>query len=408
MPPSYAQEAERRPSIAVVASLTSSLVNFRLELLRSLVANGLDVYALAPDDDRNTVARIEALGVRFIRIPMARTTTSPIDDLKSLFALLRIFIQIRPDIVLPYTMKPIIYGCLAARLARVPRRFALVTGLGYVFIEREPRRSKLALRWLSVRLYRMALHGVEKIFVYNEADAADLRDHAIASDGVIVRVPGSGVDTAHFAASPPPDGPPVFIMVARLLRDKGVGEYVAAARMLRRRYPDAHFRLLGPFDSNPAAISRAEMKAWIAEGVIEYLGETGDVRPYLADCSVFVLPSYREGMSRTVLEAMATGRAVVTSNGPGCAEPVEDGVSGLVVRVKNAEALAAAMERFIVNPELARNMGAAARERVEALYDVAVTNRTLLAGMRLGPAARTNAMPSAVGAAESHCEPLSS
>lgn len=398
MLPAGAQEADRRRQrIAIVASLTSSLVNFRLELLRSLVAHGLDVYALAPDDDRDTVAKLKALGVRFIRIPMARTTTSPVDDLKSLFALARIFMRIRPDIVLPYTMKPIIYGGLAARLARVPHRFALVTGLGYVFIDREPRLPKRALRWLSVRLYRMALRGVERIFVYNEADAADLRNHAIASDHVLVRVPGSGVDTTHFAASPLPGGPPVFLMIARLLRDKGVAEYIAAARILRRRYPSAQFKLLGPFDSNPAAISRNEVEAWVAEGVIDYLGETGDVRPYLAGCSVFVLPSHREGMSRTILEAMATGRAVVTSDGPGCAEPVEEGVTGFVVPVKDAEALAAAMERFIVSPDLARKMGARARERVEALYDVAMINRVLLTSMRIGPAARTNTFSPSVG-----------
>jgi glycosyltransferase involved in cell wall biosynthesis len=376
----------RRPRIAVVASLTLSLVNFRLELLRGLMQRGYDVYALAPDNDTENVARLELLGIRFLRIPMKRTATGPFDDLVTLMTLWRAFRNIRPDIVLSYTMKPIIYGGLAARLTGVPRRYAMVTGLGYVFIDRGRSLRTAGLRWLSVHLYRLALRGAERVLVYNEADAAELRAHAIVNDDVLIQVPGSGVDTAHFAASPPPDGPPVFLMVARLLRDKGVAEYAAAARMLRARYPEARFQLLGPFDPNPAAISPAEVDAWVADGAIEYLGAKKDVRPFLADCSVFVLPSYREGMSRTVLEAMATGRAVVTSDAPGCAEPVEHGVTGFIAPVKNAEALAAAMEKFVTDPTLIRDMGARARLRVEDHYEVHAVNRALFAAMRLDQA----------------------
>ena len=378
-----------------MASLTSSLVNFRLELLRSMVRQGFDVYALAPDNDTATIARLAADGIGFIRIPMARTATSPVADLITLMALRRAFLRIRPDIVLPYTIKPIIYGGLAARLAGVPRRFAMVTGLGYIFIDRARSLHSVALRWLSVQLYRVALRGVERVFVYNEADAAELRIHAIVSADVVMQVPGSGVDTAHFAASPPPDGPPVFLTVARLLRDKGVAEYAEAARILHARYPNVRFKLLGPFDSNPAAISRVEVDTWVAAGAIEYLGETGDVRPYLAGCSVFVSPSYREGMSRTILEAMATGRAVVTSDAPGCAEPVEDGVTGFVAPVKDASALAATMEKFITNPALIREMGVQARRRVEALYEVHSVNRALLAGMQLDKTAPAGPDPGA-------------
>ncbi|WP_274629296.1 glycosyltransferase family 4 protein [Arvimicrobium flavum] len=378
-----ASSSERRPRIAVIASLTSSLVNFRLELLRGLVQRGCEVHAFAPEDDRETIERLRALGVGFTRIPMSRTSARPTEDLATLLALVRGFRAFRPDIVLPYTMKPIIYGGIAARLTGTPHRFALVTGLGYVFIDRTRSLRAAALRWLSVRLYRTALRGVERVFVYNEADAAELHAHGIVADELVSRVPGSGVDTTHFAASPPPAGPPVFLMVARLLRDKGVAEYVAAAKLLRARHPQARFQLLGPFDPNPAAISRAEVDAWVRDGAIEYLGQTKDVRPYLAACSVFVLPSYREGMSRTILEAMATGRAVVTSDGPGCAEPVAHGLTGFVAPVRNSEALAAAMETFVIDPSLISDMGAAGRRRVEENYDVRVINRVLFAGMRL-------------------------
>ena len=189
------RSAERRTRVAVVASLTSSLVNFRLHLLRGLIERGCEVHAFAPEEDRETIDRLHAIGVKFTRIPMARTSASPMDDLATLLALVRAFRAFRPDIVLPYTMKPIIYGGIAARLTRVPHRFALVTGLGYVFIDRARSLRTSALRWLSVRLYRMALRGVERVFVYNEADAADLRAHAIVGDDLVARVPGSGIDT---------------------------------------------------------------------------------------------------------------------------------------------------------------------------------------------------------------------
>jgi glycosyltransferase involved in cell wall biosynthesis len=380
----------RSPRIAVIASLTSSLVNFRLELLRGLRQRGCDVYALGPDDDAETTAVLESLGVHYIRIPLARTETGPIEDLMTFAALARIFRKIRPDIILPYTMKPIIYAGLAARFTGVPRRFALVTGLGYVFVDRIHTLRTSALLWLSVKLYRMALRGVERVFVYNETDAAELRTRAIVSEDVLTLVPGSGVDTKRFAECPRPIGNPVFLMVARLLHDKGVKEFVAAAKILRARHPQARFKLLGPFDSNPAAISRDEVDRWVAEGAIEYLGQTKDVRPHLADCSVFVLPSYREGLSRTILEAMATGRAVVTSDAPGCAEPVKHGVTGYVTPVRNVDALAQAMERFLADATLIETMGAEARRRAVERYDVHAVNNVLFAGLGLNSALATS------------------
>ncbi|WP_457578416.1 glycosyltransferase family 4 protein [Ensifer adhaerens] len=377
------EKGARRLRIAVVASLTASLVNFRLELLRGLVQRGCDVYAIGPDDDTETTTLLETLGIHFIRIPMARTETGPIHDLMTLVGLARVFRKIRPDIILPYTMKPIIYGGLAARLTGVPHRFALVTGLGYVFVDRTHTVRTAALRWLSIKLYRMALKGVERVFVYNETDAAELQRRAIVAKDVLTLVPGSGVDTERFIACPPPNGTPIFLMVARLLHDKGLNEFVAAAKILRARHPETRFKLLGPFDSNPAAISRLEVDRWVAEGAIEYLGQAKDVRPHLADCSVFVLPSYREGLSRTILEAMATGRAVITSDAPGCAEPVEHGVTGYVTPVKNVAALAAAMERFIADPTLIKSMGAEARRRAEDRYNVHVVNNALFTGLGL-------------------------
>jgi glycosyltransferase involved in cell wall biosynthesis len=176
----------------------------------------------------------------------------------------------------------------------------------------------------------------------------------------------------------------VFLLVARLLCNKGLREYVAAARQVRRACPEARFQILGPHDANPAGLPEAELRSWIAEGVIEYLGETRDVTPFLAAATVFVLPTwYREGLPRTILEAMATGRAVITTDAPGCRDAVTDGDNGLLVPVRNADALAAAMRRFIDDPSLAARMGARGRRLAETRYDVAIVNRTLLDTMDL-------------------------
>lgn len=387
MPPlePEATKEPRRRKIAVVASLAYSLTNFRLQLLKAMVAAGHEVTAFAPEHDAEIVRTLEEIGVRFVQIPMARTALSPLTDLQTLFALWRCFRRLKPDVVLAYTMKPIIYGCLAARLAGVPHRFALITGLGSVFADSAGGARHALVRQLSVQLYRIALVGVERVFVYNEADRKDAEERRFIQDpSRIVLVPGSGVDLDHYRRSDPPTGAATFLMIARLLREKGVMEYVEAARRLRQRFSNARFQLLGPLDVNPTSVTRAEVDAWAAEGAIDYLGETRDVRPYLAECSVFVLPSYyREGIPRTILEAMATGRAVLTADTPGCRDAVTNGENGLVVAPRSADALAEAMARFIEAPGLAAQMGRRSYELVHERFDVHGVNRLLLSEMRL-------------------------
>lgn len=381
-----ARGLSRRPrKVAVVASLTYSLTNFRLELLKALVAAGHEVTAFAPEHDAEVVGTLDTIGVRFEQIPMARTALSPFTDLRTLFVLWRHFRRLKPDVVLPYTMKPIIYGCLAARLAGVPHRFALITGLGSVFADSGSGTRDTLVRSLSVLLYRVALVGTERVFVYNEADRRDAEKRRFIRDpSRIVPVPGSGVDLDHFQRSDPPTEPVTFLLTARLLREKGIVEYVEAARRVRQRFSKARFQLLGPFDSNPSSLSPAEIDAWAAEGAIEYLGETRDVRPYLARCSVFVLPSYyREGIPRTILEAMASGRAVLTADTPGCRDAVVNGENGLVVKPRSADALAEAMTKFIEDPELAKRMGSRSHELVRERFDVRAVNRLLLTEMSL-------------------------
>lgn len=374
--------------VVVIASYTRSLTNFRFELLKRMVEAGHMVSAFAPEDDPLVRAQLSSIGVDFEQMPMSRAGMNPLEDLKTLAFLLRRLRRISPDVVLPYTMKPIIYGGIAARLLGIGQRCFLVTGLGHVFSDAGggSLKGKFA-RTVSVALYRMAFSGAETVFAYNDADMADLARYRMLDGRKSVRlVPGSGVDLDHFGFSRPPADKPTFLLIARLLRDKGILDYVEAARIVRRRYPDAEFRLLGPFDPNPEAIAPADIDRWTDEGVIRYLGETRDVRPFLKDCSVFVLPSfYREGIPRSILEALATGRPVITTDLPGCRDTVQHGVNGFLVPPRDPQSLANAVMAFLEDPGLVPRMGRCSRERAETTFDVHAVNRLLLREMNLIP-----------------------
>lgn len=366
--------------VVVVASLAFSLTNFRGRLLRAMVDAGHQVIACAPDRDAKVEAALAEMGVAFRHMPMKRTGLNPLVDLLTLGWLVRLFATERPSIVLAYTQKPIVYSGIAARLVGRVRFFPMVTGLGHAFAEGGSR----VLRVIVSTLYRLALARAEAVFVYNEADAADLDPRGRRSLPLVM-VPGSGVDLARFSHEPVPIDPPTFLMIARLLRSKGLFEFVEAARLVRQSRPDARFEILGPLDPNPAGIGPDELAAWQREGVVSYLGETREVRPFLAGASVFVLPTwYREGLPRTILEAMATGRAVITTDMPGCRDAVTQGVTGLLVPPRDAAALADAMLAMIEVPGTVVEMGRNARHAAEERFTVERINAILLGTMGLG------------------------
>lgn len=366
--------------VVIVSQYAPSLVNFRGELIREIVSRGHQVICLGPE--KGFEKEMARLGATYTDIPLERTGMNPLHDVSAVYAIARLLRQSGPDSVLSYAIKPVIYGSLAARLAGVKGIFSMITGLGYLFTG-DGLKQRLVSRLIRP-LYRSALRSNRAIFFQNPDDSEFFRQLRLALPEQQVMINGSGVDLSHFAYSPAPSEPLAFLLMARLIWDKGIREFVQAARRLKNRYPQLVFRLLGPFDTNPEAIRPDEVEAWVSEGTIEYLGEAKDVRRHLTNASVFVLPSfYREGTPRSVLEAMSTGRPIITTDSPGCRETVKNGVNGFLIPVKNSGALERAMEQFVLQPGLLDAYGKASRRMAEDKYDVRKVNKVILQTMGL-------------------------
>jgi glycosyltransferase involved in cell wall biosynthesis len=372
----------------LIAGFPDSILQFRGALLDALQAHGLDVHVAAPGLDSNSPMRqaLQARGLTAHDIPLQRTGMNPAKDLRSLFSLWRLMRRLRPGYTLAYTVKPVIYGTLAAWLAGVPRRYALITGLGYAFQgDEQTKDSRGALRRIVQELYRQGLKRAHKTFFQNPDDEALFRDLRILSGSQATGIMnGSGVDLDRYQVAPLPPTPG-FLLIARLLGDKGVREYAAAAARMRATYPDCTFSLAGWIDDNPDAIAETELQAWVAAGHIRYLGRLNDVRPAIQACNVYVLPSYREGTPRTVLEAMAMGRAIITTDAPGCRQTVEENRNGYLVPPRSVDDLVRAMERLHADPSLIAAMGAQSRIMAEDRYNVHKVNAAMLQEMGITP-----------------------
>lgn len=366
--------------IALLGNQARAMVNFWSVLVRRMRARDYEVVCMVPAGDDAADAALRALGAEVRHYPLDRKGLNPVRDFATTGALVRLLKAEKPQMLFTFTIKPVIYGCIAARMARVPHVFATITGLGYTF-EADSAGKKL-VHWLAVALYRLALSGTQTVFFQNEDDLALFRRKGILrpqQHTVLCR--GTGVDIARFAFSPPPLAGPIFLLVGRLIEAKGLYEYAEAARLLKGRFPQARFQVLGPPESGLGAVPLESLRAWEQEGCIEYLGETRDVRPYLAAASVIVLPSWREGTPCSVMEGMSTGRAAIVTDAPGCREVVTDGENGLLVPLKNPQALAAAMLRFIEQPALIETMGAAGRRLAEAEFDAEKVAAHIIAAM---------------------------
>ncbi|PKL40268.1 MAG: glycosyltransferase family 1 protein [Candidatus Riflebacteria bacterium HGW-Riflebacteria-1] len=366
--------SERMKRIAILESSSRSLINFRGSLIQTLCQLGHEVFCVAPD--AWFADEVRALASGFATAEVARCGLNPVDDILYYQRLYQLLQKNRPDVILAYTIKPIVYGTMAARNLGISEIYALITGLGYSFMNVSYHQKLTGL--LAKSLYRRTLRFDRRVFFQNPDDREEFINLNIVEASKTSLVNGSGVDLQHFAQQKLPDGPPTFLLIARLLRDKGIMEYIEAAASLRKVFPTARFQLLGPADPSPSGLPLSAIERYTEAGVIEYLGATRDVRPFLQQAGVFVLPSYREGLPRTVVEAMATGRPIITTDAPGCRQTVREGENGFLVPVRDAGALAAAMRRFIENPHLIASMGEASRRRAVQNYNVHEINRAII------------------------------
>ncbi len=370
-------------TIALIAHHAGSLLNFRGDWIRGLCASGARVLCLAPDyrdEDRVAVRR---LGAEPIDYGLQRTGMNPVRDLRDAWALMSLLRRLRPDVTFAFSTKPVIYGTLAAWAARVPRRVAMIEGVGFVFTDgdRPLGWKRRVLRRAVGWLYRLALSHVHRVIFLNPDDRREFVERGLAPADRAVVLGGIGVDLDVWALAPPVREPVTFLLVARLLREKGIVEYVEAAREVRSRNPGVRFLLLGGLDTNPGGLERTEVQSWVDEGILEWPGHV-EVRPWLARASVFVLPSWREGVPRSTQEAMAMGRPVITTDAPGCRETIEDGVNGYRVPVRDTHALVQAMLRFVQDPDRIESMGVASRRLAEERFDVRRVNARLSEWLR--------------------------
>ncbi len=354
-----------KPKVLIALNTAWNLVNFRAGLIRGLLDAGYEVVTVAPSDEY--VPRLLELGCGYVPLAMHNQGTHPVRDLLLLWRFWRLLRKVRPDVFLGYTVKPNVYGSLAAHALGIPV-INNIAGLGAVFIKRN---------WLSrlvEGMYLLALSRSARVFFQNEDDRRLFVDGGLVRAEVTDRLPGSGVDLIRFS--------PVlladtlrermrFLLIARMLWDKGVGEFVEAACLLKQRGVDAEFCLLGFLDvQNPAAISRKQMDEWVAEGVVHYLGVSDNVQVEIAQADCVVLPSYREGTPRTLLEAAAMARPIVTTDAVGCREVVADGINGYLCKPKDAFDLANKMEQIAsMSPAERKSMGIRGREKVEREFD---------------------------------------
>ncbi|MGI4816273.1 MAG: glycosyltransferase family 4 protein [Janthinobacterium lividum] len=366
--------AAQSVSVCLVSNTAWSIFNYRHGLLRALLAQGATVTVVAPPD--RSVEALTKMGCAFQPLAVASKGTNPLRDLRTMWSLYRHYRRIRPDIVFHYTIKPNIFGTLAAALARVPS-VAVTTGLGYVFLN-----AGMAAT-VAKRLYRLAFRFPREVWFLNPDDReAFERERLLAHPARARLLRGEGIDLDYFSPRPtvadalvrPQPQPFTFLLIGRLLWDKGVGEYIDAARRLREQFPHARWQLLGPVGvANPSAIDQADLDGWLGEGIVDYLGEAADVRPHIAAADCIVLPSYREGVPRTLLEAAAMSKPAIATRVPGCIEVIDAGQTGLLCEARDASALADAMVTMLRMPVAQRaQLGQAARAKAVAEFDQAL------------------------------------
>lgn len=366
--------------IMVLSSFTTSLFWFRIDMMKSFLDAGCEVVAVGDGAKEEWGHKFDEIGIKYHQIPVQRNGTNPLKDIKTLVALYKLLKEEKPDKVFSYQAKTVIYGGIAAGLLKIKDVYPLIAGVGSVFLGEGMKRK--ILRCILSMEYKLGLKGANKVFFQNKDDLHVFASRNILSDDKVVMLNGSGVNLDKFQCTELPTEPS-FLCISRLIKDKGVFEYLEASRNLHKKYPNIKCVLVGPFDTNPSAIQPKELQSYIDDDSVVYVGEQKDVYPYLCDCTAYVLPSYHEGTPKTVLEAMATGRPVITTDAPGCRETVNDEVNGYLVPVKDVDAIVNAMTKIITNPDKNREMAQNARKIAEEKYDVNKVNETIKETMEI-------------------------
>jgi len=351
--------------IILAGNTAWSMFNFRGKLIQKLVTSGFNVIILAPYDDIYTQKLID-LSVKFINITINPKGTSPIQDILLYLNYLKIFKYEKPDFIFFYTIKPNIFGSLAAQKNKIPH-IAITTGLGYVFL------TNSFVSKISKRLYKTAFKKTNQVWFLNNDDKQTFINNKLVDKNKTLVLKGEGINLDRFnVVSTTKINPVVFLLIARMLWDKGIGEFVDAARIIKKKYPDAKFQLLGFLGvENPSAIHKAQIDEWEAEGIVNYLGVTEDVKSFIDNATCIALPSYREGIPFTLLEASASGKPIITTDSIGCKETIEDGVTGFMCKARDALSLASCMEKIILlSPEEYNSMALAGRRKMKQEFDV--------------------------------------
>lgn len=366
-------------NLIIVTNSSSNLLNFRGQLIKQMVDEKFLVTVIIPKSDysKDFENEVFKLGAKTLTIPLDRAGTNPFRDLLTYRALKSVFKKLKPNVVLSYTSKPIIYSGLAIGKNTKIKFFPNLTGLGYGFTEEFQFKRKI-INFILKNLYKLSLKSSSTIIFQNPDDKNLFKKLNITNDKKTFVINGSGVDLKFYSPISLPSKP-IFLMLARLVADKGVIEYCEAAREIRTKFPDTTFQLAGSFDSNPSGLKYDQLKSFIDKKDIEYLGHINDVREIIGKCRFFVLPSYREGTPRSILEAMSIGRPIITTNAAGCKETVLEGINGLLVPIKDKKSLVMAIEKILMlDDDKINRMAKESIKLVREKYDVRKVNQNIV------------------------------
>ena len=367
--------------IFIIGNLASTMINFRKEFIKMLVSSGYEVYCLASDYDKKSREKISSFGAIPLDYSLNAKGLNPFKDLIATYDLIRLFRQYKPDVVFSFFVKPVIFATIAAKIARVPRIVGMIEGLGGAFTTHKNGQTKKAkiIKTIQIFLYKISLPLLNELIFLNNDDKKELVDTCSMNVKSVNILGGIGVDLDKFSYSKATSDHISFIFIGRLLTEKGIFEYLEAAKIVKDKYKDINFYILGGFEeNNPFGLKKEELRPYLNDEIVIFPGYVNNIKEWIANSSVFVLPSYREGVPRSTQEAMAIGRAVITTDTVGCRETVKDGVNGFLVPPYNSDVLAQKMMYFVENPEMIIQMGIESRKIAEEKFDINKQNKKLI------------------------------